>query len=191
MPPDADLTGLLIAWRNGDPHALERLTEIAYAELRGLAVARLRQERRGVALQPTELVNEMFLRLLPMDVSWNDRSHFYTLAATTMRRVLIDQARSRGRQKRGSDPLKITLEEWHRRDDSGDGLVVDILALDQALDKLERLDADQARIVELYFFAGLTFDEIAKVTTRSKSAVHRLVRSGQAWLFQRLQAQPA
>ena len=190
MALDADFTGLLIAWRTGDPDALEQLTEIAYRELRSLAVARLRRERSDVALQPTELINEMFLRLLSADVTWADRSHFYTLAATTMRRVLVDQARSRQRQKRGSDPLKITLEEWHRQDASAADTAVDLLALNQALDALEQLDHDQAKIIELYFFGGLTFDEIAKATERSRSAVHRLVRSGQAWLYRRLQTHP-
>ena len=186
---DADFTRLLIAWKAGDQQALERLTEIAYRELRSLAVGRLRQERKDGALQPTELINEMFLRLLSADVEWSDRSHFYTLAATTMRRVLVDQARARHRQKRGSDPLKITLEEWHRHASQSD-TAVDMLALDQALDVLGRLDPDQARIVELHFFGGLTFEEIARVTDSSRSAVHRLVRSGQAWLFRRLQTNP-
>ena len=191
MPtPDAELTRLLIAWKEGDQKALEQLTELAYQELRGLAVARLRQERHGGALQPTELINEMFLRLLSADVEWSDRSHFYTLAATTMRRVLVDQARARQRQKRGGDPLKVTLEDWHRQDAPRPDTAVDMLALDQALDVLEDLDQNQARIVELYFFAGLTFEEIAKVTATSRSVVHRLVRSGQAWLFQRLQSKP-
>ncbi|MEM8960181.1 MAG: ECF-type sigma factor [Acidobacteriota bacterium] len=189
-PDAADFTSLLIAWRGGDQDALETLTEIAYRELRSLAVARLRRERSDVALQPTELINEMFLRLLSAEVSWRDRSHFYTLAATTMRRVLVDQARSRQRQKRGGDPLKITLEDWHRQDASAADTVVDLLALDQALDTLERLDHDQARIIELYFFGGLTFEEIARATDRSRSAVHRLVRSGQAWLYRQLQTKP-
>ncbi|MEM9595570.1 MAG: ECF-type sigma factor [Acidobacteriota bacterium] len=189
-PPDTEFTRLLIAWRAGDQGALEQLTEIAYQELRSLAVARLRRERSGGALQPTELINEMFLRLLSADVEWSNRSHFYTLAATTMRRVLVDQARARQRQKRGSDPLKITLEDWHRRSPSHPDTAVDMLALDQALQALERLDPGQAGIVELYFFGGLTFEEIAKAKGRSRSAVHRLVRSGQAWLFRRLHSNP-
>ncbi|MEM7585344.1 MAG: ECF-type sigma factor [Acidobacteriota bacterium] len=189
-PPDADFTRLLIAWKAGDRQALEELTEIAYRELRMLAVGRLRRERDGGALQPTELINEMFLKLLSADVEWSDRSHFYTLAATTMRRVLVDQARARQRQKRGGDPLRITLEDWHRSDAQRQDTAVDMLALDQALDALARLDQAQARIVELYFFAGLTFGEISKATDHSRSAVHRLVRSGQAWLYQRLQSEP-
>ncbi|MEM8933333.1 MAG: ECF-type sigma factor [Acidobacteriota bacterium] len=186
-PLDADFTSLLIAWRTGDRTALEKLTEIAYRELRSLAVARLRRERSDAALQPTELINEMFLRLLSADVTWADRSHFYTLAATTMRRVLVDQARSRQRLKRGSNPMKITLEDWHRQDSSAAETAIDLLALNQALDGLEHLDREQAKIIELYFFGGLTFEEIAKTTDRSRSAVHRLVRSGQAWLYRHLQ----
>ncbi|MEO1367345.1 MAG: ECF-type sigma factor [Acidobacteriota bacterium] len=185
-PPDVDFTGLLAAWKGGDQGALERLTEIAYGELRSLAVARLRGERGDSVLQPTELVNEMFLRLLSADVPWSDRSHFYRLAARTMRRVLVDQARSRNRQKRGSDPLRITLEEWHRGDGGSGPDAVDLLALDQALEALEALDAEQAEILELYFFSGLTLDEISAATDRPRSSIHRLVRSGQAWLYRRL-----
>ncbi|MEM6456970.1 MAG: ECF-type sigma factor [Acidobacteriota bacterium] len=189
----AEFTTLLIAWRAGDQDALERLTEIAYDELRRLAVARLRREGRGqVPLQPTELINEMFLRLLSADVSWQDRAHFYTVAATTMRRVLVDQARARQRHKRGPDALKITLEDWHQdgASSSTTDTTIDMLALHQALQALEGLDPQQAWIVELYFFAGLTYDEIARLTERSRSAVHRLVRSGQAWLFNQLHQQP-
>ncbi|MEM8997564.1 MAG: ECF-type sigma factor, partial [Acidobacteriota bacterium] len=113
-------------------------------------------------------------------------SHFYRLAARTMRRVLVDQARSRNRQKRGSDPLRITLEEWHRGDGGSAPDTVDLLALDQALEALEALDPAQAEILELYFFSGLTLDEISAATDRPRSSVHRLVRSGQAWLFRRL-----
>ncbi|MEM1177496.1 MAG: ECF-type sigma factor [Acidobacteriota bacterium] len=186
MPPsEIDFTGLLAAWTRGDQGALEQLTEIAYAELRSLAVARLRRERGDSVLQPTELVNEMFLRLLSSDVSWSDRSHFYRLAARTMRRVLVDQARARGRQKRGSDPLRITLEDWHRGDAEPID-AVDLLALDQALRALEELDPEQANILELYFFSGLTLDEITQTVGRPRSSVHRLVRSGQAWLYRRL-----
>ncbi|MEO1084870.1 MAG: ECF-type sigma factor [Acidobacteriota bacterium] len=184
--PEVDFTGLLAAWKGGDQGALERLTEIAYGELRSLAVSRLRRERGDSVLQPTELVNEMFLRLLSADVPWSDRSHFYRLAARTMRRVLVDQARLRNRQKRGNDPLKITLEEWHRDAGGSAPDAVDLLALDQALEALEALDAAQAEILELYFFSGLTLDEISDATARPRSTVHRLVRSGQAWLYRRL-----
>ncbi len=187
---DDDFTGLLIAWRQGDSEALAQVAEIAYRELRDLAVARLRQESRACTLQPTELVHEMFLRLLGADVPWRDRSHFYALAARTMRRVLVDQARARQRQKRGEHPVKVTLHEWPTQDaESASNRLLDMLALDQALTTLESMDADQTRVVELYFFAGLTFEEIARLTERSSSAVHRLVRSGQAWLYQQLQPQ--
>ncbi len=149
-------------------------------------MARLRRERNHSVLQPTELVNEMFLRLLSIDVSWSDRSHFYRLAARTMRRVLVDQARARGRQKRGADPIKITLENWHRVDDPSSDDAVDLLALDQALGALEALDPEQAQILELYFFSGLTLEELSKATGHPRTSVHRLVRSGQAWLYRRL-----
>ncbi|MCH9651512.1 MAG: sigma-70 family RNA polymerase sigma factor [Deltaproteobacteria bacterium] len=190
-PNEADFTRLLAAWRAGDQNALEEVTDLAYRELRKIAVARLRGEGSHPSLQPTELVNEMFLRLLSADVPWRDRSHFYSLAARTMRRVLVDQARARKRQKRGEDPLKITLEDWHGGGSgSSTAGIVDVLAIDQALDALQNLDEGQAKVVELYFFAGLTFEEISKVTERSRSAVHRLVRSGQAWLVRQLRERP-
>ncbi|MEM6797111.1 MAG: ECF-type sigma factor [Acidobacteriota bacterium] len=192
VAPSVDFTGLLVAWKSGDRAALERLTELAYAELHKLASARLRGERsRSAALQPTELVNEMYLRLLSSEISWVDRAHFYRLAASTMRRVLVDQARSRGRQKRGEDALKITLQDWHQNAaESPSTDAVDLLALDQALAALQRLDAEQAEILELYFFSGLTLDEISRVTGRPRTTLYRLVRSGQAWLHRRLRTGP-
>lgn len=177
------VTPLLAAWRQGDEQASEQVAELVYDELRRLAARRLAGERRNHTLQPTELVNETFLRLLAADVPWADRVHFFAAAALAMRRVLVDHARRRNREKRGSGAAKVTLGESHG---STAARAVDVVVLDRALDALTALDADQARLVELYFFSGLTFDEIASVTGISRSAVHRQVRSGQAWLYRRL-----
>jgi RNA polymerase sigma factor (TIGR02999 family) len=174
------VTGLLQAWRQGETAALDQLTEVVYADLRNLAARRLSGERRNHTLQPTELVHETFLRLLDADVELQDRTHFFAVAARAMRRVLIDYARARGREKRGSGAVRVTLGDLHA---STPPHSVDIVALDRALDELARLDPEQSRMIELYHFGGLTLEEIAAATSRSRSTVHRLVRSGQAWLF--------
>jgi RNA polymerase sigma factor (TIGR02999 family) len=177
------VTELLRAWRGGDENALEVLTASVYDELRRLAGARMRSERAGHTLQPTELVNEAFLRLMTSDVEWADRAHFFAIAARTMRRVLVDHARTKGRLRRGSGAAKVTLDE---RLLPAVSPTLDVVILDQALAELEALDAEQARMVELYHFAGLTLDEIAAVSECSAPTVHRRLKSAQAWLAHRL-----
>lgn len=183
MPISGSVTELLHAWRDGDEDAFEALTTSVYDELRRLAGARMRSERAGHTLQPTELVNEAFVRLIQSDVAWADRAHFFAIAANTMRRVLVDHARAKGRLRRGSGAAKVTLDE--RLLPAVDP-TVDLLILDQALTELAQLDPDQARMVELYHFAGLTLDEIAAVSECSAPTVHRRLKSAQAWLAQRL-----
>lgn len=179
------LTTLLVAWQQGDEEALAQLTEVVYGELRRLAAHRLAGERSGHTLQPTELVNETFLRLLGADVPWSDRVHFFAVAARTMRRVLVDHARSRGRRKRDARAVRVTLTELHAPTPAPS---LDVIDLDRALDALAALDAEQGRVLELYFFGGMTLEEIAAATSRPRSTVHRLVRSGQAWLHRELVA---
>ena len=184
------LTVLLVAWQQGDEEALARLTEVVYGELCRLAAHRLAAERSHHTLQPTELVNETFLRLLGADVPWNDRVHFFAVAARTMRRVLVDHGRARRRRKRDAGAVRVTLADLHAPTPPPS---LDVIDLDRALDALTVLDAEQGRMLELHFFGGMTLEEIAAATSRPRSTVHRLVRSGQAWLHRELAttAEPA
>lgn len=188
MSTNAPLTELLHAWRGGDEAAFEALTASIYDELRRLAGARMRSEKASHTLQPTELVNEAFLRLIEADVDWADRAHFFAVAARTMRRVLIDHARAKARQRRGSGAARVTLDE--RLLPAVDP-TIDVVILDQALTELENLDGEQARMVELYHFAGLTLDEIAAVCECSAPTVHRRLKSAHAWLAHRLKSSEA
>lgn len=179
------LTQLLHSWQEGDQRASELLAEAVYDELRQVAARRLASERRDHTLQPTALVNETFVRLLDAGIPWRDRVHFFAVAARAMRRILVEHARARGREKRGSGAVRVTLGGEHS---ATPAVSIDILALHDALDALAELDADQARVIELYHFAGMTLEEIALVVESSRSSVHRLVRSGEAWLSVRLGA---
>jgi RNA polymerase sigma factor (TIGR02999 family) len=148
-----------------------------------VAARRLANDRGGHTLQPTALVNETFVRLLDAGIPWRDRVHFFAVAARAMRRILVDYARARNREKRGSGAIRVTLTDGHNATPTAP---VDVLDLHEALDALAQLDADQARVIEFYYFAGMTFEEIAVAVGSSRSAVHRLVRSGEAWLGVRL-----
>ena len=178
---EPDVTGLLLDWSDGDSTALDRLMPFLIADLRRQAAAYMRRERRGHTLQPTALVNEVYLRLVDQKrTRWKDRAHFFAVAAQLMRRILVDHARGRGRRKRGGDAQRVSLDE--ARDVA---LVrdVDVLALDQALDELARLDARQARVVELRFFGGLSLAEIAEVHGVHPITVSRDWRNARAWLL--------
>jgi RNA polymerase sigma factor (TIGR02999 family) len=191
-PPDSDVTGLLVRWSAGDPHALEQVIPLVYGELRRIASNQLRRERKDHTLAPTALVNELYLRLVDQRrTSWQNRVHFFGLAAQLMRRILVDHARARSAEKRGGGVARISIEEVmdevldgdERPDDNG---VADVLAVDEALERLASIDAEQARIVELRFFGGLSVDEIAAVVGRSPSTVKREWRLARAWLFRAL-----
>jgi RNA polymerase sigma factor (TIGR02999 family) len=181
---DTRATELLRAWRNGDEKALESLLPLLYDELRRLAGHVMSGERPGHTLQPTALVHEAYLRLVGMDVDWQDRAHFLAVAARTMRRLLIDHERGRRRKKR-SGGIRVTLAEEHSTDDPA-GL--DLLDLDRALDRLAERDAESARIVELQYFGGLTAQEIGEVVGVSRATVERRVRFAKAWLHRALDA---
>ncbi len=175
-----DVTRLLHQLRRGDAQAANQLIPLIYDELRRLASACMRRERPGHTLQATALVHEAYLRLLDQrEVDFHDRAHFFAVAATLMRRILLDHARKRHTAKRGSAPLQTTLD---------DTLLVteehldDVLALDECLTRLADLDAQQARIVELRFFAGLSVEEIAGVLDVGTATVKREWRSAKAWL---------
>lgn len=179
---DADanpITLLLERWKEGDPSAERQLFDLLYAELKQLAGRLMRAERSDHTLQPTALVHEAYLRLVPAAVDWRDRSHFLAMAARVMRRVLVDHARARGRIKRAGDPRKVTLEENLVPAASGD---VDILFLDQALDRLEALDERKARFIEMRYLAGLSNREIAEAAGVSERTVKRELQFGRAWL---------
>jgi RNA polymerase sigma factor (TIGR02999 family) len=179
-----EVTRLLQAWAGGDAAAFERLVAAVYPELRRIAGRMFRAERREITLQPTALVHEAFLRLVGhRRVDWKERAQFYGVAATQMRRILVDHARARAAAKRGGStpPASATLLELPSRDAAGPP-PVDLLALDQALDRLAALDDQQAKLIELRYFAGLTVEETAVVLGISHATVERGWSSARAFL---------
>ncbi|MEM7355577.1 MAG: ECF-type sigma factor [Acidobacteriota bacterium] len=188
-PPktSSQTTAWFRAWREGDAASLGLLTEAVYSELRQLAFRKLGRESAGHTLQPTDLVHEVYLRLAHSDIPWQDRAHFLAIVATTMRRVLIDHARSKRRAKRGDGAVRVTLSNVV---DDQARPEVDMLDLDQALHKLSQLDARQAKMVELRYFAGMTLEEIAAVTGVSIASTHRQLRSARAWMRQHFEHEP-
>ena len=182
----AEVTGLLLAWSSGDETARNRLFEAVYGELRRLAGARLRSERPDLSLVPTALVHEAYLKLIDQRrVHWQNRAHFFAIAAQVMRRVLVDHARARAAAKRGAH-ARIPLDQI----EVGIAMPeVDVLALDAALDKLASVDRRQSELVELRFFAGLTVEETAAALEVAPVTVKRDWALAKAWLFRELQAQ--
>src|SRR5262247_4119520 len=159
IPSTQGITELLVAWNNGDAAALEQLTPLVQVELHRLAKRYMAGERQGHILQTSALVNEAFMRLIDWEnVEWRNRAHFFGLAAQIMRRVLVDFARARQREKRGGDALLVPLSEAANVTQEKSA---DLVALDDALLTLEKLDPRQARIVELRYFAGLSLEETA------------------------------
>jgi RNA polymerase sigma factor (TIGR02999 family) len=184
----ADLTSLLQSWQEGDRAALDRVIPVVYQELRSLAARHLSSERPGHTLQATALVHEAYLRLAGQQhPDWKNRAYFFGAVATIMRRILVDHARRRARDKRGGGVAVIPLEQAPEPVgpvplDNG----VDVEALDRALDKLAALDARQARIVELRYFSGMTIEEIAGVMAISSGTIKRDWVVARAWLFAEL-----
>ena len=180
-----DVTALLQAWRRGEHDAADRLLPVVYAELRRIARARLRAERSDSTLQPTALVQEAFVRLVDQrGVDWRDRAHFFGLAATMMRRVLVDRVRARSRLKRAHAEVPITIAPPLRAKDEP---VVDLLDLDRELALLLVEHPRPARVVELRFFAGLEVEEIAQVLEITDRTVKRDWAFARAWLLHRLE----
>jgi RNA polymerase sigma factor (TIGR02999 family) len=180
MQVPANFTQLLTEWRSGQPQALERLTPLVYEELRRLARGYMRAERGSHTLQATAVVHEAFLRLIQANVALQDRGHFFALASRLMRRVLVDHAKSRSRIKRQASG----------REQTGDGtdetiprLDVDVIALDDALESLLQLEPRLAQVIELHYFGGMTYDEIAQAMGASAATVHRDIRLARAWLL--------
>ena len=181
-----EVTRLLLAWNAGDHAALERLMPLVYAELRQLAERHFRRERPGHTLQPTAIVHEAYFRLIDQTrVTWKNRGHFLAIASQAMRRILIDHARGRGAEKRGGQAERVTLDPAIASPEPA--REVDVLALDEALERLKILDAGQAQVVELRFFGGLTIEEAAEVMAISPSSAKRDFRSAKAWLYRELE----
>jgi RNA polymerase sigma-70 factor (ECF subfamily) len=178
------VTELLVRWRDGDETARERLMQLVYDELRRKAAAYLRRERAGHTLQPTALVHEAYLRMVAQDhVGWQNRAHFVAIAASMMRRVLMDHGRRQKAKKRGGPAARVTLAEGLSPSLPRD---VDLLALDEALSALAALDEQKARIVELRAFGGLEVEETAAALGISPATVKRHWTFALAWLQQRL-----
>ncbi len=179
-----EITQLLRAWGAGDEAALDELTRVCYRELRRIALQHMRREQPGHTLQASALVNEAFLRLTDWkNVEWQNRAHFFAMAARVMRNVLVDFARKRVRAKRGADPLMVSLAAAARVSQERSA---DLLALDQALDALAALSPRQGKVIELRFFGGLTNEETAEVLKVSPDTVRRDWRLAQAWLYREL-----
>jgi RNA polymerase sigma factor (TIGR02999 family) len=184
-----DVTELLQAWSDGDDAAQERLWPIVYEELRRMAGALLRGERTGHTLQATALVHEAYLRLVDQNrVRWQDRQHFFSVAARMMRRILVDHARRLRSDKRGGDLQRVPL------DAASPAMAVtpvDLIDLDAALDALDEIDPDKVRIVELRYFVGMTSDEVAELLGCSTRTAKRHWAVARAWLYQRLSGEAA
>ena len=180
-----EVTGLLRAWSNGDQAALARLAPLVEAELHKLAGVYLRRERQGHTLQTTALVNEAYLRLIDDSaVRWQNRAHFYGIAAQLMRRILVDHARRRQKLKRGGNPVRVSLAKIETK--VADETTADIIALDEALSALSLFDARKSQIVELKFFGGLQEEAIAEVLKISLRTVQREWNLARAWLYNEL-----
>jgi RNA polymerase sigma factor (TIGR02999 family) len=181
-----ELTQLLIAWSQGDARALEQLTPLVYAELRKIAHRYMNRERAGHTLQTTAVVHEAFLRLLgnPQE-NWQNRAHFYAIAAQMMRRILVDYARANLREKRGGETTRVALEDIDAPV-TEPALDPDLIALDAALEKLAEVDPRRGRVVELRFFGGLSVEEAALVLQVAPDTVVRDWRVAKAWLFRYL-----
>lgn len=181
-----EVTTLLMGWRAGDSVAGDQLVQAVYGELRRLAAHYLAQERPGHTLQPTALVHELYLRLFASEpIEWQNRAHFFGVAAQQLRRLLIDHARAKHAEKRGGDRVKVSLtdiKDWPGNRDEN------LIVIDEALSRLEKLDQRAARVVELRFFAGITEKETAEVLGISPATVKRDWEFARAWLLTQLSA---
>jgi RNA polymerase sigma factor (TIGR02999 family) len=180
----APVTELLHSWHGGDEATRDRLVPLVYDELHRLARVQFARERRDHTLQPTALVHEAFLRLMDHEaIDWQGRTHFFALASTTMRRILVSHARKHQAAKRGQGGVAVTLSEDHAVAPARD---VDVVALDAALAELARLDPRQCRVVELRYFGGLTIEETAAALGISSATVKLDWSLARAWLFREL-----
>jgi RNA polymerase sigma factor (TIGR02999 family) len=180
----SETTQLLRAWANGDPAALEQLTPLVYEELRRIAGHFMQDERPGRTIQTTALVHEAYLKLIDVtNVDWQHRAHFFAVSAQIMRRILLDRARRRVAAKRGGASPQVNLDEVP---DMGSGRARELIALDDALTALAKVEPRKARIIELRFFTGLSIEETAEVLKVSPDTVKRDWRLARAWLLAEL-----
>jgi len=183
MSSEEPVTVLLQQWSEGNKEALDRLMPIVYAQLRKLAAHSLRGERPNHTLRATELVHEAYLKLVGSETPWQNRVHFYAVAATVLRHILVDHAKANRRHKRGGDAERIPLDEAVL---VGPEVSSEVMSLDEALKRLALTDARKSQIVELTFFGGMTLEEIAAVLKVSDKTVHRELRVAKAWLHREL-----
>lgn len=179
MTTGAPITELLRSWSDGDQSAGEQLMPLIYDELHRRSARLFRNEAAGHTLQPTALINEAFVRLVDVDVTWQDRTHFFALSSRLMRRLLIDHAKARSSQKRGGDQLRVTFDESSVIDTGDD---IDLHDLTRALEKLQTADPRKAEIVDMHYFGGLTVAEICEVSGTSTATIGRDLRFARAWL---------
>lgn len=182
-PQATDVTELLVAWRQGSEEALHRLMPLLYDELKRIARIHMKGERAAHTLDPTDLLHQAYPRLLGLDLDWKDRAHFLNMASRTMRRVLVEHARARSRDKRGGGLARTTLD-----DDTPTPMSADILQLDAALEALTELDPRKGELLQAHYFGGLTYRELGETFELSEATVHRELRSAKAWLGRELGA---
>jgi RNA polymerase sigma-70 factor, ECF subfamily len=182
-PAQAEVTQLLLDWSNGDQAALDKLVPLVYEELRRLARHYMQRETPGHTLQTTALVNEAYLRLVDQTVPWQNRAHFFAIAAQMMRRILVDHARGHARQKRGGGAIKVPLDEAAIMPQEQ---ASELVALDEALTRLTAIDPRRGRVVELRFYGGLSIEETANVLKISPNTVMRDWNLAKAWLFKEI-----
>ncbi len=179
-----NITLLLERWGNGNKEVLDELLPIVYDELRRQAARYLRRERVGHTLQTTALIHEAYIRLVDQrNVRWQNRAHFFGIASQLMRRILVDHARTKKRAKRGGSDIRVSLTDVAVATKTED---LDVIALDEALERLEAIDKQQARIVELRFFSGMTVEETAEVLSISPATVKRDWSMAKAWLHREI-----
>jgi RNA polymerase sigma-70 factor (ECF subfamily) len=182
-PGSSEITELLLAWGKGDAQALEKLMPLVYDELHRLAHRYMNRERAGHTLQTTGLVNEAYIKLIDMNrVEWQNRTHFFAISARLMRRILVDFARSRKFLKRGADAPHIPLDETLLVSSQGP----DLVALDEALNSLARVDERKSKVVEMRFFGGMTVEETAAALGISQETVMRDWKTAKVWLLREL-----
>jgi RNA polymerase sigma factor (TIGR02999 family) len=180
------VTRLLSAWRSGDNSALQQLTPLVYEELRGLARRYMRRERDSHTLQATAVVHEAFVRMVDMEVPWQDRTHFYAIAATLMRRILVDHAKGKQRSKRGGNAQIRSLESSDIPTNLLGSDPYDVQDIDEALAQLAKVDEKLARVLEMHYFGGLSCPELAQLLEISEATVHRQLRLAKAWMLKEL-----
>ena len=183
--PSGEVTRLLLAWQGGREQAFDDLLPLVYDELRRIARSAMRGEREGHTLQTTALVHEAYLRLVGSDVSWKGSGHFMRVASRAMRRILVDHARRRSRQKRGQGEAPVSLDTLEEILPGG-SQPDDVIELDEALERLSALEERKAQAVELHYFGGLSYEEVAEALEVSPATVHRDLRMARAWLYKEL-----